>query len=68
MEEPSIPTDLSSLKDGFWFEVFVVSWILNVSLNPAYILAAPETPFLQALQTQDAHIITDVHQLIEAHV
>jgi len=44
-------TDLSSLKDCLWFQVLVMSRVLDVRLDPADVLTTPESPFLQALYT-----------------
>ena len=44
---------LCPLEDGARFEVLIVTWVLDVGLDPADVLAPAEAPLLETLQTDD---------------
>ena len=44
---------LRPLEDGARLQVLVVTWILDVGLDPADVLTPAETPLLKTLKTDD---------------
>ena len=55
---------LCPLEDGARFQILIVTWVLDVGLDPTDVLTPTEAPLLETLQTDD-HV---KHRLMTSHI